>query len=164
MQRSDQTQAPADLRVLPGDRYAVVVSRFNDDVTGKLHDGAVSTLQERGADDGQIFSVWVPGAYELPIVAERLARSGQYAAVICLGAVIQGDTDHDKYINSAVAHALMRTGQETGVPVLFGVLTCHNMDQALDRAGGKAGNKGSEAALAAIEMAALLRDLPEPAC
>ncbi|MFG0334249.1 MAG: 6,7-dimethyl-8-ribityllumazine synthase [Maioricimonas sp. JB049] len=162
MQRSDQTQASADLRVSSGDRYAVVVSRFNDDITGKLHVGAVDTLRERGAEESQVFTAWVPGAYELPIVAERLARSGQYAAVICLGAVIQGDTDHDKYINSAVADALMRTGQETGVPVLFGVLTCHTMDQALDRAGGKAGNKGSEAALAAIEMAGLMRDLPQP--
>lgn len=142
-----------------GDCYAIVVSRFNELVTRPLLDGAVGTLKRHGANSKSIKSCWVPGAFELPIVAERLAASGKYVAVIALGAVIQGDTDHHDYINHAVAQGLMEASQKNRVPILFGVLTCRNMEQAMDRAGGKAGNKGSEAALAAIETVHVLKQL-----
>ena len=146
--------------LLAGDaRFAVAVSRFNDLVTDRLLEGALSTFRRHGAAEERVTVVRVPGSFELPLVADRLARSGQYAAVVCLGAVIQGQTTHHEYINQQTAAAIMRIGLETGVPVLFGVLTCQTMEQALDRAGGKAGNKGSEAALAAIEMAGVLRKL-----
>ena len=103
----------------------------------------------------------MPGAYEIPLAADRLASSGEYAAVICLGAVIQGETAHHESINSAVSAGVMQSGLASGTPVLFGVLACHTMEQALDRAGGKVGNKGVEATLAAIEMVNLLKQLPE---
>ncbi len=145
----------------PGsEEYAIVVSRWNDLVTRRLLQGALDAFRGRGVSEQRLTVVWVPGSFELPLVADRLARSRQFAAVCCLGAVIQGETTHHEYINQQVAAAIMRTGLETGVPVLFGVLTCASMEQALDRAGGKVGNKGSEAALAAIEMAGVLRQLP----
>ena len=145
------------------ERYAVVVSRFNELVTSRLLDGAVDTFRRHGADDSQIDVAWVPGAFEIPLAADRLAASGKYAAVCCLGAVIQGQTTHHEYINHQVAAGIMRSGQEHRIPVLFGVLTCGTMEQALDRAGGKAGNKGSECAQAAIEMVNLLKQLPQDA-
>lgn len=141
------------------DRFAIVVSRFNDLITERLLHGAVETLQRHGADAESITVVRVPGSFELPVVAGKLAESRQFSAVIALGAVIQGETDHHDYINHAVAQGLMSVSQNFGVPVLFGVLTCRNMEQALDRAGGKAGNKGTEAALAAIETVNVLRQL-----
>jgi 6,7-dimethyl-8-ribityllumazine synthase len=141
------------------DRFAIVVSRFNDLITGRLMEGAVSTLTRHGADEQKITVAWVPGSYELPLASEKLAASGEYEAVIALGAVIQGETTHHDYINHAMAQGLMQASQRTGVPILFGVLTCENLDQALNRAGGKVGNKGTEAALAAIEMVNLLRKL-----
>ena len=144
----------------PKGAFAIVVSRFNELVTARLLEGAVNTLRRHGADEDQITVVWVPGSFEIPIVADRLAKSGKYLAVICLGAVIQGSTTHHEYINHQVAAGIMRSGQESGVPVLFGVLTCQTMEQALDRAGGKVGNKGSEAALAAIETVNVLKKLP----
>jgi len=153
----------ANLLISADDRFAIVVSRFNDLVTTRLLDGAVSTLKRHGAKDDQITVAWAPGSFELPIIAERLASSGQFAAVITLGAVIQGETSHHEYINSAMASGLMQIGLKYGWPVLFGVLTCHSMEQALDRAGGKAGNKGIEAALAAIETVNLLRQCAQPA-
>ncbi|RLS53533.1 MAG: 6,7-dimethyl-8-ribityllumazine synthase [Planctomycetota bacterium] len=143
----------------PGDSFAIVVSRFNDLVTGRLLEGAISTLKRHGASVDRVTAVWVPGAFELPLVAGRLAATKKYAAVIALGAVIQGNTTHHEYINHATAQGLMRAGQDTGVPVLFGVLTCESMEQALDRAGGKVGNKGAEAALAAIETVSVLRQI-----
>ncbi|MCA9080576.1 MAG: 6,7-dimethyl-8-ribityllumazine synthase [Planctomycetaceae bacterium] len=139
------------------DRYAIVVSRFNDLVTERLKEGAIETLVRHGGSRDNITVVWVSGAFELPIVADELAKSGRYAAVIALGAVIQGETTHHDYINHAVAQGLMQAGQNSGCPVLFGVLTCSTMDQALNRAGGKAGNKGHEAALAAIDTVDVLR-------
>lgn len=145
------------------ERYAVVVSRFNEIVTSRLLDGAVDTFRRHGADDSQIDVAWVPGAFEIPLAADRLAASGKYAAVCCLGAVIQGQTTHHEYINHQVAAGIMRSGQEHRIPILFGVLTCGTMEQALDRAGGKAGNKGSECAQAAIEMVNLLKQLPQDA-
>ena len=138
-------------------------ARWNAEVTDRLLEGAVATLREAGVTEDRIVAVRVPGAFELPVVAARLARSGRFDAVICLGAVIKGDTDHDRYINDSVAHALQAIGIETGVPALFGVLTCNDQQQALDRAGGKAGNKGAEAAAAAIETAVGLRRLADGA-
>lgn len=143
------------------DRFAVVVSRFNDLVTGRLLEGAVDTLRRHGVADENVTVVRVPGSFEIPLVADRLARSGKYAAVCCLGAVIQGETTHHESINQAVSQAIMRLGLESGVPVLFGVLTCQTLEQALERAGGKAGNKGSETALAAIETANVLKQLAD---
>lgn len=146
----------------PGDAaFAVVVARWNDLVTSRLLEGATGTLRRYGVADSSVTVAHVPGSFELPVVADRLAKSGRFAAVICLGAVIRGETDHDRYINAAVASALTATARETGVPVLFGVLTCGSLEQALDRAGGKAGNKGAEVAAAAVEMASLLRKLPD---
>ena len=139
------------------DHFAIIVSRFNDLVTRRLLDGALETFRRHGAKDEQLTVVWAPGSFELPQLAQHLASSKKYAAVIALGAVIQGETTHHDYINHQVAAGLMRTAQETGIPVLFGVLTCENLDQALNRAGGKAGNKGTEAALAAIEMVNTLK-------
>lgn len=140
-------------------RFAVVVARWNSLVTDRLGDAAVKTLIRCGASDAAIDLIHVPGSFELPVVAEAAAASGKYVAVICLGAVIQGDTDHDKYINSAVASGLMSAGTSHGVPVTFGVLTCSTMEQALNRAGGKVGNKGEEAALAALETLDVLRQI-----
>lgn len=141
------------------DHFAIVVSRFNEFVTRKLMEGAIGTLERHGVDPTSIVTCWVPGAFELPLVAERLAASRKYAAVIALGAVIQGETDHHDYINHAVAQGLMLAGQKHEIPILFGVLTCRTMEQAVDRAGGKAGNKGTEAALAAIETVNVLKRL-----
>ena len=144
--------------LLVGDEsFAIVVSRFNDLVTRRLLDGALDTFRRHGAKDEQLTVVWVPWAFELPQMAQHLADGKKFAAIIALGAVIQGETTHHDYINHQVAAGLMRTAQETGIPVLFGVLTCENLDQALNRAGGKAGNKGTEAALAAIEMVNTLK-------
>jgi 6,7-dimethyl-8-ribityllumazine synthase len=141
-------------------RYAVVVSKYNETVTRRLLDGALETLANRGVAAGDVDVAWVPGAWEIALVADRLARSRFYAAVICLGAVIRGETTHDQHINRQVSLSLGQTALETGVPVLFGVLTCQSLEQALQRAGGNVGNKGSECAEAAMEMASLLSRLP----
>lgn len=143
----------------PSGHYAVVVSRFNDLVTGRLRDGAVDTLRRHGVAEERITVVQVPGAFELPLVAQALARSGKYAAVCCLGAVIEGETSHNQYINQQVAGGIMRASLETGIPITFGVLTCQTLEQAMNRAGGKVGNKGTEAALAAIELVSTLKKL-----
>ncbi len=143
-----------------GLQFAIVVSRYNDTITRKLLDGAVQTLQTHGVADEAIDVAWVPGAWEIPLVADRLARSGRYAAVLCLGAVIRGETTHDQHINRQVSLSLGRTALQTGVPVLFGVLTCNSLEQAIHRSGGNVGNKGVECAEAALEMAGLLKKLP----
>ncbi|MBM3992777.1 MAG: 6,7-dimethyl-8-ribityllumazine synthase [Planctomycetes bacterium] len=143
----------------PTGRFAIVASKFNHEVVEKLVAGAQGTLRSKGIPDDAITLVWVPGAFELPLVAQRLAASNRYAAVICLGAVIRGDTDHYDYVCKAAADGILQAGLTTGVPVLFGVLTCDTDEQAHDRAGGKAGNKGADVALAAIEMANLLKTL-----
>lgn len=140
-------------------RFAVVISRFNDLITRRLLEGAVETVVRHGGSAEAITVVWVPGSFEIPLAASRLAKSGKYSAVVCLGAVIQGSTSHHEYINSQVASGIMGAMQQTGVPITFGVITCENMDQALDRAGGKVGNKGHEATLAAIEMVNLLKQI-----
>lgn len=141
------------------DRAAIVVSRFNDLVTERLLAGAQETLRRHGLAADRVTVVYVPGSFELPLAAHRLAHSGKFTMVICLGAVIQGETTHHEYINHQVAAGVLQASITSGIPVTFGVLTCQSMDQALDRAGGKAGNKGHEATLAAIEMANLLRSM-----
>jgi 6,7-dimethyl-8-ribityllumazine synthase len=141
------------------DQFAIIVSRFNDLITRRLLDGAIDTLKRHGLPEAGITVVHVPGSFEIPIVAQRLAHSGKFAAVICLGAVIQGETTHHEYINHQMAGGILQSSLTSGIPVTFGVLTCQSMDQALDRAGGKAGNKGVEATLAAIETVDVLRKL-----
>jgi 6,7-dimethyl-8-ribityllumazine synthase len=152
-------------------RFAIVVSRFNESITSRLLHGAVETLKAHGVADGRIDVAWVPGAFEIPAVADRLVDAGRYAAVICLGAVIRGETTHDQHINRAVSTALCELGVRRGVPVLFGILTCNTLEQAIARSGGAAptsgrdaaaahvGNKGVDCALAALEMVDLLGKL-----
>jgi 6,7-dimethyl-8-ribityllumazine synthase len=147
--------------ILTGESIAVVVARFNDLITTRLLAGALDTLSRHGASNESITVVHVPGSFEIPLAADRVANSGKFDAVICLGAVIQGQTTHHEYINHQVAAGLTQASQSSGVPVTFGVLTCQTMEQAMDRAGGKAGNKGNEAALAAIEMISILKQLRE---
>jgi 6,7-dimethyl-8-ribityllumazine synthase len=153
------------------ERFAIVVSRFNESITSRLLDGAVKTLADNGVADGNIDVAWTPGAFEIPTVADRLSASGRYAAVICLGAVVRGETTHDQHINRAVSSALCEIGVHYGLPVLFGILTCNTLDQAIARSGGDAattgkdaanshlGNKGVDCALAALEMVDLLSQL-----
>jgi len=152
-------------------RYAIVVSRFNESITARLLDGAVQTLKAHGVPDERIDVAWTPGAFEIPTVANRQAASGRYAAVICLGAVIRGETMHDRYINRAVSAALCEIGVRHGLPVLFGILTCDTLEQAIARSGGpsattgkdvrdvRLGNKGVDCALAALEMVDLMRKI-----
>ncbi len=141
-----------------GMRFGVVVARFNRDITVQLLDGAERMLRKHDAADVTV--AWVPGAYELPLVAKRLGASGAVDAVVCLGAVIRGETAHFEYVAGEAAAGITRAALDTGVPVVFGVLTVDNRDQATDRLGGREGHKGEEAALTAIEMVSLLRDLP----
>ena len=149
-----------DGNLLAGDIHvAIVVSRFNDLVTDRLLAGAIDTFRRHGVSDNRITVVRVPGAFEIPLPAKLLAESGKFNAVVCLGAVIQGETSHHEYINHPMASAIMQASLSSGVPVTFGVLTCSSMEQALDRAGGKAGNKGIEASLAAIETINLLAQM-----
>lgn len=140
-----------------GLRVAVVVARFNELVTRQLLTGALETLSRHGVEDSDVSVAWVPGAFELPVVAKALAKTGRYDAVICLGAVIRGDTGHYEMVAGNAASGIGSVGMETGVPTIFGVLTTEDMDQALNRAGGKAGNVGSNAASAAVETARLLQ-------
>jgi len=142
-----------------GERFAIVVARFNDLITERLASGAIDTITRLGGDENAIDIFKVPGAFEIPLAASRLAASGRYSAVICLGAVIQGSTSHHEYINNQVANGIMSAMQSSGIPVTFGVITCESMEQALNRAGGKVGNKGEEAATAAIELISLLKKI-----
>jgi 6,7-dimethyl-8-ribityllumazine synthase len=145
----------------PAGRFALVAARFNQLVVEPLVQGALDGLHRHGVADDSIDLVRVPGSYEIPLVAQRLAASRKYVAIICLGAVIRGDTDHYDHVASGAAHGVAQAALATGVPVIFGILTCDTLEQALNRAGAKGGNKGFEAALTAIEMANLLRQLPE---
>src|SRR5947209_13308120 len=145
----------------PPGRFALVAARFNHFVVEHLVGGARDALVRHGVADGDIDVVWVPGSFEIPLVARRLAAGGEYAALICLGAVIRGDTDHYDHVAGEAAKGVAAAALATGVPVVFGVLTCDTLEQAINRAGAKAGNKGFEAALTAIEMVNLLRRLPE---
>lgn len=137
----------------------LVVSRFNDFITGRLLDGALDALRRHGAEDERVTVVRVPGAYEIPLTAKKLAASGRYDAVVCLGAVIRGATPHFDYIAGEVAKGVAVAALETGVPIAFGVLTTETIEQAIERAGTKAGNKGFDAACSAIEMANLFRQM-----
>jgi len=142
-----------------GVKFGVVVSRFNDFINKKLLDGALDALNRHGAGDKNISIVKVPGSFEIPLVAKKLAASGNYDAVICLGAVIRGATPHFEYISAEVTKGIAQVALETGVPISYGVLTTDNIEQAIERAGAKSGNKGWDAALAAIEMVDLLRSI-----
>ncbi|MCH8106931.1 MAG: 6,7-dimethyl-8-ribityllumazine synthase [Chloroflexi bacterium] len=140
-----------------GLRVAVVVARFNEVVTRQLLTGAVDTLTRHGVSDDDISVAWVPGAFELPIVAKAMAKTGRYDSIICLGAVIRGETGHYEMVAGHAAGGIGSIGTDTGIPVIFGVLTTENMEQAINRSGGKSGNLGSNAAVAAIETARLLQ-------
>jgi 6,7-dimethyl-8-ribityllumazine synthase len=142
-----------------GMRIGIVVSRFNDIISTRLLEGAVDALKERGVDVGDIDIAWVPGAFEIPIAARELAAHGGVDAVVCLGAVIRGDTAHFEYVAGEAAQGIASVHATTGVPATFGVLTVDTIEQATDRAGGKHGNKGAEAADTAVEMVSLLRSL-----
>ena len=147
----------------PGARYAVAAGRFNDAITRRLLDGALDAFARHGADPDAVDVAWCPGAYEIPLVAQTLAETGRYDAVVCLGAVIRGATAHFDYVAGGAASGCQRAAMDTGVPVLFGVLTVDTLDQAWERAGTKAGNKGAEAAAAAIEMVTLQARIAEAA-
>lgn len=144
-----------------GLRLAIIVSRFNDFVTQRLLAGARSALERYGIDADNADIAYVPGSFELPLVARHMAKSGRYDAVICLGAVIRGETPHFDYVAGEAARGIARAGQDSGLPVIFGVITADTLEQALDRAGGKVGNKGYDAVVSAIEMANLLKRLDE---
>jgi 6,7-dimethyl-8-ribityllumazine synthase len=156
MKTYEGTLVAADLR------FAVIVSRFNDMISGRLLDGALDAFRRHGADIEDVSVVYVPGAFEIPIAAQRMAESGDYDAVVCLGAVIRGSTPHFDYVAGPMSSSLASIGLNTRVPVLFGVLTTDTIEQAIERAGTKAGNKGTDAAIAAIEMANLMKALPTP--
>jgi len=141
-------------------RFAIVVSRYNDSITGKLLDGAIETLRLHGVGDEAIDVSWVPGAFEIPLAADRMAATKDYVAVLCLGAVIRGETTHDQHINRAVSLAIMESSVRHGIPISFGVLSCNTLEQAIHRSGGNVGNKGVECARAALEMVRLLAKLP----
>ena len=142
-----------------GLRFAIVVSRFNDFICSRLVEGAMDALKRHGASDEQVILVKVPGAFEIPLAAKKLAVSGKYDAVICLGAVIRGATPHFDYVAAEVSKGIANVALESNTPVTFGVLTTDNLEQAIERAGSKSGNKGAEAAMAAIEMANLYKEL-----
>ncbi|MCI0498858.1 MAG: 6,7-dimethyl-8-ribityllumazine synthase [Planctomycetales bacterium] len=140
-------------------KFAIVVSRFNEFITSKLVSGAVDTLQRHGAADNQITVVWVPGTIEITVAAKKLAESGKYAAVLCLGAVIRGSTSHYDYVCQQISRGVGQINYDTSVPAIFGVLTCDTLEQAIERAGSKQGNAGVNAAMAAMEMANLMGQL-----
>ncbi|EGQ1677766.1 6,7-dimethyl-8-ribityllumazine synthase [Staphylococcus pseudintermedius] len=142
-----------------GLKIGVVVSRFNDLITGRLLDGAQDALRRHQVAEDSIDVAYVPGAFELPIVAKKMAQTGKYDAVVTLGCVIRGATSHYDYVCNEAAKGIAKASDDTGVPVIFGVLTTENIEQAIERAGTKAGNKGAESAVAAIEMANLLRQM-----
>ena len=138
-------------------KIGIITARFNDFITSKLLGGAVDGLVRHGVAEENVTSVWVPGAFEIPVIADKMAKSGKFDAVICLGAVIRGTTTHYDYVCNEVAKGVSKVGLDTGVPTIFGVITTENIEQAIERAGSKAGNKGYEAAVTAIEMVSLLK-------
>lgn len=147
--------------VADGLRFGIVASRFNDLITQRLLSGAMDALARHGAKEEQIEVAWVPGAFEVPLAAQRLVQSGRYDAVICLAAIIRGATPHFDYVASEAAKGIAQVSLRTGVPVIYGVVTADTIEQAVERAGTKAGNRGADAARAAIEMADLMRSLPK---
>lgn len=153
-------QIQGDFRIT-GQRFAVVVTRFNDFVTSKLLDGALDALSRHGASDENITQVRVPGAFEIPLTALKMAQTGRYDAIICLGCVIRGETPHFDYICAEVAKGVAQVGLQTGVPTSFGVITADTLEQAVTRSGSKAGNKGADAAMAAIEMSNVVARIDE---
>jgi len=142
-----------------GLKFGIVAARFNEFIVSKLVGGALDTLHRHEAADSDIDVAWVPGAFEIPLVAKKMAASGKYDAVLCLGAVIRGSTTHYDYVCNEVSKGVAQVGLQTGVPTIFGVVTTENIEQAIERAGTKAGNKGADAAMAAMEMASLLGKL-----
>jgi len=142
-----------------GLKFGVVISRFNEFITKKLLEGAQDALLRHGVSDGDIDIAWVPGSFEIPLVAKKLAQAEKYDAVICLGAVIRGATPHFEYIAAEVTKGIAKVGLETGLPISYGIITADSLEQAIERAGTKAGNKGFDAAIDAIEMANLLRSI-----
>lgn len=142
-----------------GFRFGIIVSRFNDFITSKLLDGALDALIRHGANDNDIDVVKVPGSFEIPLIAKRLALKGSYDAIICLGTVIRGATPHFEYVASEVSKGIAVASLESGIPVTFGVITADSIEQAVERAGSKAGNKGWDAAVTAIEMAQVIKKL-----
>ena len=142
-----------------GLKFGVVVSRFNEFVTRKLLDGAQDALLRHGVSEGDIDIAWVPGSFEIPLVVKKLAQTNKYDGIICLGAVIRGETPHYEYIAAEVTKGIAKIGLDTGLPITYGVITADSLEQAIERAGTKAGNKGFDAAVDAIEMANLLRSV-----
>ena len=142
-----------------GMKVAIVASRFNEIIVKKLLDGAVDGLVRHGVKDDNITAVWVPGAFEIPVIADKLAASGKYDAVIAVGAVIRGATSHYDYVCNEVSKGVAQVGLKNGIPVLFGIITTENIEQAIERAGSKAGNKGYDCALSAVEMVNLMKKL-----
>ena len=142
-----------------GLRFAIVASRFNEFITAKLLEGALDMLRRHGAAEEAVDVAWVPGAFEIPLTAKKLAACGKYDAVICVGAVIRGATSHYDYVCNEVSKGVAQAGLSTGVPVIFAVVTTENIEQAVERAGTKAGNKGADGAMAAMEMANLLKQI-----
>lgn len=145
--------------IAKGKKFAIVASRFNDSITKELISGCIDTLIRHGVEEKNLVVTWVPGAFEIPVVAQVLAKSHAWDTVICLGTVIRGATPHFEYITSEVAKGIARVSQDTGMPVIFGIITADTIEQALERAGTKEGNKGRDAAISAIEMANLLTQL-----
>ncbi|MPM61131.1 6,7-dimethyl-8-ribityllumazine synthase [bioreactor metagenome] len=145
--------------IAKGLKFGIVVGRFNEFIGSKLLGGAIDALKRHGAEENEIEIAWVPGAFEIPLAANKMAKSKKYDAVICLGAVIRGNTPHFDYVSSEVTKGIAHVGLQTELPVIFGVLTTDSIEQAIERAGTKAGNKGYDAAVTAIEMANLLREI-----
>ena len=145
--------------IAEGLKFGIVAARFNEFITSKLVSGALDALTRHGAAEEAIEVAWVPGAYEIPLVAQKMAESGKYDAVICLGAVIRGSTSHYDYVCNEVSKGVAQVGLKSGVPTIFGVVTTENIEQAIERAGTKAGNKGYDGAMAAIEMANLCQQI-----
>ncbi|XOQ43901.1 MAG: 6,7-dimethyl-8-ribityllumazine synthase [Clostridium sp.] len=147
-------------KLIPGNiQIGVVASRFNEFIVKRLLDGVVDGLVRHGVSDDNITAAWVPGAFEIPLIAKKMAQSGNYDAVICIGAVIRGETSHYEYICAEVSKGIAQVALESEIPVIFGVLTTDNLEQAIHRAGSKSGNKGYEAALSAIEMIHVIRQI-----
>lgn len=142
-----------------GLKFGIVIARFNEFISGKLLEGCLDGLIRHGAEDSDIDVLWSPGSFEIPLLAKKMAATGRYGAVICLGAVIRGSTPHFDYVAAEVSKGVAHAGLETGIPVIFGVLTTDNIEQAIERAGTKSGNKGFDAAMAAIEMANVIRQI-----
>ena len=142
-----------------GMKVGIIASRFNEIITNKLLGGAVDGLVRHGVEENNITAAWVPGAFEIPVIAEKMAASKKYDAIICVGAVIRGSTTHYDYVCNEVSKGISQVSMKTGVPVLFGVITTENIEQAIERAGSKAGNKGYDCALSAIEMVNLIKQL-----